>query len=95
MDSSARAIRREQRRQAKVIHGGLWNLLVALTAVKLARLPIPSKRVRTASLRAQPSTRAQPTRQNRDVSCSNQRPNIFRNRVMGPPAATTSEVQAT
>jgi phosphatidylserine decarboxylase len=51
MDSSARAIRREQRRQAKVIHGGLWNLLVALTAVKLARLPIPSKRVRTAIYR--------------------------------------------
>jgi len=48
---STRAIRREQRRQAKQIHGGLWNLLVAISAVKLARLPIPSKRMRVALYR--------------------------------------------
>ena len=51
MVPSTRAIRREQRRQAKQIHGGLWNLLVAISAVKLARLPIPSKRMRVALYR--------------------------------------------
>jgi phosphatidylserine decarboxylase len=40
------AIKREQFRQARRIHGGLLKLFVALVGVKLARLKIPSKRLR-------------------------------------------------
>jgi phosphatidylserine decarboxylase len=40
------AIRLEQFRQARRIHGGLLNFAVALAGIKLARLPIPSKRLR-------------------------------------------------
>jgi phosphatidylserine decarboxylase len=36
----------EQFRQAKRIHGGLLKLAVAVVGVKLARVPIPSKRLR-------------------------------------------------
>src|SRR5579883_3121552 len=36
----------EQYRQARTIHGGVFNLLLAALAVKLARVPIPSKRLR-------------------------------------------------
>jgi phosphatidylserine decarboxylase len=39
-------IKREQFRQACRIHGGLLKFCVALLGVKLARLPIPSKRLR-------------------------------------------------
>jgi phosphatidylserine decarboxylase len=39
-------IRLEQFRQARRIHGGLLNFAVALAGIKLARLPIPSKRLR-------------------------------------------------
>lgn len=42
----AKIIKREQRRQARQIHGGLWKLLVALMGVKLARLRIPTKKLR-------------------------------------------------
>ena len=52
MDPSAKTIKREQFRQAKQIHGSLWKLLVALMGVKLARLPIPGKRLRTALYRS-------------------------------------------
>jgi phosphatidylserine decarboxylase len=40
-------IRKEQFSQAKRIHGGLLKLFVALVGIKLARLKIPSKRLRT------------------------------------------------
>jgi phosphatidylserine decarboxylase len=46
MHPQDRAIRREQFRQAKGIHGGLLNLGVALLGVKLSRLPLPSRRLR-------------------------------------------------
>jgi phosphatidylserine decarboxylase len=46
MIPSARAIRREQSRQARSIHGGLLSLLFATLAIKLSRLPIPSRRLR-------------------------------------------------
>src|SRR5262245_26157430 len=52
MHVSVKTVKREQFRQAKQIHGGLWKLLVALAGVKLARLPIPSKRLRTALYRS-------------------------------------------
>jgi phosphatidylserine decarboxylase len=39
-------IKLEQFRQARRIHGGLLNLGVALLGIKLARLPIPGKRLR-------------------------------------------------
>jgi phosphatidylserine decarboxylase len=39
-------IRLEQFRQARRIHGGLLNFAVALAGIKLARMPIPSKRLR-------------------------------------------------
>jgi phosphatidylserine decarboxylase len=40
------SIKLEQFRQARRIHGGLAGLCVALLAVKLSRLPIPSQRLR-------------------------------------------------
>ena len=40
------AVRREQRRQARAIHGSLLGLGVALLGVKLARLPLPSRKLR-------------------------------------------------
>lgn len=48
----AKTIKREQFRQAKFIHGGLWKFLVAVLGVKLARLPIPTKKLRTSLYRA-------------------------------------------
>jgi phosphatidylserine decarboxylase len=39
-------VRLEQFRQARRIHGGLLKLLVAILGIHLARLPIPSKRLR-------------------------------------------------
>jgi phosphatidylserine decarboxylase len=39
-------IQLEQLRQARRIHGGLLKLLIALLGIKLARLPLPSKRLR-------------------------------------------------
>jgi phosphatidylserine decarboxylase len=40
------SIRSEQFRQARAIHGGLANLVLARLAVELARCPIPSRRLR-------------------------------------------------
>jgi phosphatidylserine decarboxylase len=40
------AIKREQHRQARRIHGGLLSLWVAQLGIRLARLPIPSRRLR-------------------------------------------------
>jgi phosphatidylserine decarboxylase len=40
------SIRWEQFRQARLIHGSLWKMLVALAGIRLARLPIPSRRLR-------------------------------------------------
>ena len=40
------AIKREQFRQARSIHGGLLKLFIALLAIKMARLKIPTKRLR-------------------------------------------------
>jgi phosphatidylserine decarboxylase len=51
MSPTTKIIKREQFRQAKQVHGGLWKLLVALLGVKLARLPIPSKRLRASLYR--------------------------------------------
>jgi phosphatidylserine decarboxylase len=44
--SSRWAIRLEQFRQARAIHGGLVKMSVAVLGIKLARLPIPSARLR-------------------------------------------------
>ena len=44
-------IKLEQYRQAKRIHGGLLGLCVAALGVKLSRVPIPSKRLRTSLFR--------------------------------------------
>ena len=46
------AIRLEQFRQARRIHGGLVKLAIALLGIKLARLPIPSARLRLWLYRA-------------------------------------------
>src|SRR5271165_7102229 len=46
MSKKPLAVRMEQFRQAKRIHGGLLKLGIALLGVKLARLPIPTKRLR-------------------------------------------------
>jgi phosphatidylserine decarboxylase len=46
------SIHREQFRQAKRIHGGLWKLFVAYLGVKLARLRIPTKRLRMSIYRS-------------------------------------------
>jgi phosphatidylserine decarboxylase len=44
-------IRREQFRQAKLIHGSLLKMAVAFLGVKLARLRIPTKKLRTSIYR--------------------------------------------
>jgi phosphatidylserine decarboxylase len=44
-------IRREQFRQAKFIHGGLLKMAVAFLGVKLARMRIPTKRLRMSIYR--------------------------------------------
>src|SRR5262245_43410365 len=46
MIGDPRAIRREQFRQARRISGGLLNLSLTVLGIHLARLPIPSKRLR-------------------------------------------------
>ena len=51
MDTRAIKIRLEQFRQAKRIHGGLWNLFLATLGVKLARLRLPTRRLRLALYR--------------------------------------------
>ena len=52
MNQPAREIKREQFRQARLIHGGLWKFLVAVAGVKLARLWIPTKRLRLSLYRS-------------------------------------------
>jgi phosphatidylserine decarboxylase len=52
MATLATTIKREQFRQAKSIHGGVWQLFLAAVGVKLARLRIPSKRLRLALYRS-------------------------------------------
>src|SRR5262245_61926277 len=47
----AREIKREQRRQARFIHGSWWKVLVALVGVKLSRLYLPGKKLRTSVYR--------------------------------------------
>jgi phosphatidylserine decarboxylase len=51
MSRQTRTIKREQFRQARRIHGGLLKLLVAFLGIKLARLPIPTKRLRLSLYR--------------------------------------------
>ena len=46
------SIKREQFRQAKQVHGGLWKFLVAVAGVRLARLWIPTKRLRLSVFRS-------------------------------------------
>jgi phosphatidylserine decarboxylase len=46
MNKRAWTIKLEQFRQARRIHGGLLKLLAVLPAIKLARVPLPSKRLR-------------------------------------------------
>lgn len=52
MNPPAKTIKREQFRQAKHIHGGLFKFLVAVMGVKLARLRIPTRKLRTSLYRA-------------------------------------------
>jgi phosphatidylserine decarboxylase len=47
-----RIIKREQFRQARQIHGGVMKLLAAALAIKLARLPIPSRSLRLSVFRS-------------------------------------------
>jgi phosphatidylserine decarboxylase len=47
------SIRLEQIRQARLIHGGLVPLCLAVLAIKLSRLPIPSRRIRRRLFRDQ------------------------------------------
>ena len=51
MPARSLTIKLEQYRQAKRIHGGFLNLCIAALGVKLARLPIPSKRLRASLFR--------------------------------------------
>jgi phosphatidylserine decarboxylase len=51
MDKRPLTIRLEQFRQARRIHGGLFGLCAALLGIKLARLPIPSRRLRLSLYR--------------------------------------------
>jgi phosphatidylserine decarboxylase len=51
MNPPAKTIEREQFRQAKLVHGGLWKFLIAVMGVKLARLRIPTKKLRTSIYR--------------------------------------------
>lgn len=51
MNPPAKTIKREQFRQAKFIHGGLLKFLVAVMGVKLARLRIPTRKLRTSLYR--------------------------------------------
>jgi len=51
MDKEPLAIKLEEFRQARRIHGGLWNLGIALLGIRLARLRIPSKRLRLSLYR--------------------------------------------
>jgi phosphatidylserine decarboxylase len=51
MNPPAKTIKREQFRQAKMIHGGLWKFLVAVLGVKLSRLRIPTRKLRTSVYR--------------------------------------------
>jgi phosphatidylserine decarboxylase len=52
MPTTGLKVRLEQLRQARRIHGGAWKLLVALLGVKLARITIPSKRLRLSVYRS-------------------------------------------
>lgn len=47
MKATKLTTRLEQYRQARAIHGGYVNFLLAALAVRLSRLPIPSQRLRT------------------------------------------------
>ena len=51
MKNRSLAIKLEQFRQAKRIHGGLLKLAFALLGIKLARLPIPTRRLRLSAFR--------------------------------------------
>jgi phosphatidylserine decarboxylase len=53
-------IRLEQIRQARLIHGGLAQLCLAVVAIKLARVPIPSRRLRRRLFRDQYARRYPP-----------------------------------
>src|SRR5262245_163806 len=44
-------IKQEEWRLARRIHGGLWNMWVALLGIKLSRVTIPSRRLRLAIYR--------------------------------------------
>jgi phosphatidylserine decarboxylase len=52
VDKSPLIVRLEQFRQARRIHGGLWGLCVAALGIKLARMSIPSKRLRVMLYRS-------------------------------------------
>jgi phosphatidylserine decarboxylase len=52
MSSRTSAIKREQFLQAKRIHGGWWKFCVALLGIKLARLRIPTRRLRLSLYRS-------------------------------------------
>ncbi|MFM7073651.1 MAG: archaetidylserine decarboxylase [Planctomycetota bacterium] len=44
--SDNRAVRREESRQARQIHGGAWGYFLASLGVRLSRVPIPSRSLR-------------------------------------------------
>lgn len=46
MHSQDRAVRREELRQARQIHGGAWGYCLASLGVRLSRMPIPSRGLR-------------------------------------------------
>src|ERR1700753_4089267 len=46
MNTHSTVVRREQFRQARRIHGGLPNLVVAALGISLSRVPIPVRRLR-------------------------------------------------
>lgn len=52
MDKRALAIKLEQFRQAKRIHGGMLKLLTAALGIRLARLPIPTRPLRASMYRS-------------------------------------------
>src|SRR5262245_16422161 len=53
-------IRREEKRQARLIHGGLLRYWIAVVAVKLSRMWVPTKRLRLLLYRTVFSTKYPP-----------------------------------
>jgi phosphatidylserine decarboxylase len=63
------SIRLEQIRQARLIHGGLAQLGLAVVAIKLSRIPIPSRRIRRRLFREQYVRRYPPGLNEEESEC--------------------------